>query len=103
VVLCLTYIESNDLCPAMRRSYVCVCIYTYMHAYPLWSTSLGHVWLNLSSLVDGDRFECALMVYRRSRGIVPFILNLDARRRLVVNFAPRPIYPEGDELPVPVE
>jgi hypothetical protein len=64
-----------------------VCVYIYAHAYPLWTTSLGHVCLKLSSFVDGDRFECALKVYRRSRGIAPFILILGARRRLVVNFA----------------
>ena len=82
---------------------MCMGLYVYAHAYPLWTTSLGHAWLKLSSLVGGDRFECALKVYRRSRGIAPFILILGARRRLVVNFAPRAALLSGDELPVPVE
>jgi hypothetical protein len=68
---------------------VCVCIHA---CYPLWITSMGHVRLNLSSLVGGDRVECSLKVYRGSKGIAPFILILSARRRLVVNFAPRPLY-----------
>ena len=35
----------------------------------------------------------ALKVYRRSRGIAPFILHLDIRYRRMVNFTYRPLYP----------
>jgi hypothetical protein len=43
----------------------------------------------------------AMKVRRGSRGVAPFILNLDTSWRLV-DFTPRPLYPrEGN--PVPVE
>jgi hypothetical protein len=44
----------------------------------------------------------ALKAYRRSRGIAPLILNLDARWREVVKFTPWPFYPKGRN-PVPIE
>jgi hypothetical protein len=33
--------------------------------------------------------------YRGSRGIAPLILDLGIRWRWVVNFMPRPLYPQG--------
>jgi hypothetical protein len=33
--------------------------------------------------------------YRGSRGSAPQILNLGTKRRKVVNFTPRPLYPSG--------
>ena len=88
----LTYTELHHLCSA---TCLCMCTYTYKHthAYPLWTTSSERVWLVFHLLLDGDRFEYALKVYWRSRGLTPIILNLGARRRLVVYLVPRPLYP----------
>ena len=41
-------------------------------------------------------------IYRRSGGTTPFILNICTRLRWVVNFAPRPLYPQG-KTPVPIQ
>jgi hypothetical protein len=41
-----------------------------------------------------------IKAYRGRRSIAPFILNLDARWRRVINITPRPLYPH-DRTPVP--
>jgi hypothetical protein len=45
----------------------------------------------------------AMKAYVGNGGIAPFILNRGRRYRWVVNFTPRPLYPQGKSSPVPNE
>jgi hypothetical protein len=74
-------------------------VYVCVHAR---LSAVWHVWLDLTSLLDGVRFECAFMVCR-SRGVFPSILNLGASRRLVGQLHAPADLSSGDELPVPIE